>query len=106
VADSCGSPDPYNVFFLCGGNSARSIMAEASLKIASAKGRFRAFSAGSHLKGRVHGPFGTAQRASISARAGPEHFFLLFLILSAAFHLDMASLQRSGCSTLEMNLES
>jgi arsenate reductase len=46
---------PYNVLFLCTGNTARSVLAEGILRKDGA-GRFNAFAAGSQLKGVIN-PF-------------------------------------------------
>lgn len=85
-----------NVLFLCTGNSARSILAEALLNYRGG-GRYQAFSAGSHPKGEVHPlaldtlrtfhvPFGTARSKNWNefAKAGAPVMDCVFTVCDNA----------------------
>ena len=60
----------YNVLFICTGNSARSILAEGLLNHLG-RGRFQAYSAGSHPRGAVH----PLALKDLSAPGIPTHRF-------------------------------
>ena len=72
----------YNVLFLCTGNSARSILAEAILNH-KGKGRFAAYSAGSHPAGKVR-PEALQQIESAGLPTAPKLDFVFTVCDNAA----------------------
>ena len=78
---------PYNVLFICTGNSARSIIAEALLN-ATGEGRLHGYSAGSHPRGQVHGLPTAGLRSKgwdeFSAPGAPEMDFVITVCDKAA----------------------
>jgi protein-tyrosine-phosphatase len=90
------SERPYNVLFLCTGNSARSVIGEAILNKVGA-GKFRAYSAGSQPKGKVN-PYTIQLLESLGydtsgfrskswdefARAGAPRFDFVFTVCDSA----------------------
>ena len=95
--DSLMSPKPYEILFLCTGNAARSLMAEAIVN-SEPSGRFRARSAGTRpaaapnpaaiellaSHGHATAPLRPKDLAEVAASDGPEFDFVITLCDSAA----------------------
>ena len=88
--------EPCNVLFLCTGNSARSVMAEALLNVLG-QGRFKAYSAGSFPSGKVqpmaarlaevfgyHEPLRSKSWDEFSAAGAPQMDFIITVCDNAA----------------------
>jgi arsenate reductase (thioredoxin) len=74
---------PYNVLFLCTGNSARSVIGEAILNRIGA-GKFRAYSAGSQPKGKVHTSGFRSKSWAEFAEPGVPKFDFVFTVCDSA----------------------
>ncbi|MBD8897898.1 arsenate reductase ArsC [Rhodanobacter sp. DHG33] len=90
------SSQPFNVLFLCTGNSARSVMAEALLNVLD-QGHFKAYSAGSFPSGKVqpmaaklaeafgyHEPLRSKSWDEFSAPDAPKMDFIITVCDNAA----------------------